>query len=49
VEGAARIGETPVRAREAALITGEENLTVIASAPSVILLVDSPLTPRSFL
>lgn len=49
VEGAARIGETPVRAREAALITGEENLTVIASAPSVILLVDSPLTPRSLL
>jgi redox-sensitive bicupin YhaK (pirin superfamily) len=49
VEGATHIGETPVRAREAALITGEENLTVIASAPSVILLVDSPLAPRSLL
>lgn len=49
VEGAAHIGETPLGAQEAALITGKENLTVIASAPSVILLVDSPLTPRSLL
>lgn len=49
VEGAVRIGETPVREQEAALITDEESLTVIASAPSVILLVDSPLTPRSLL
>ena len=49
VEGAVRIGETPVGEQEAALITGEESLTVIASAPSVILLVDSPLTPRSLL
>lgn len=49
VEGAVRIGETPVGEQEAALITGEESLTVIASAPSVILLVDSPLTPLSLL
>jgi hypothetical protein len=49
VEGAVRIGETPMGEQEAALITGEESLTVIASAPSVILLVDSPLTPRSLL
>jgi hypothetical protein len=49
VEGAVRIDETPVGEQEAALITGEESLTVIASAPSVILLVDSPLTPRSLL
>ena len=49
VEGDVHIGETPVGEQEAALITGEESLTVIASAPSVILLVDSPLTPRSLL
>lgn len=49
VEGQARIDGTTLQPQDAALITGEENLTVIASTQSVLLLVDTPLTPESLL
>ncbi|MFT9441465.1 MAG: hypothetical protein ABF593_06850 [Acetobacter papayae] len=49
VEGTVQVGETTLQAQDAALITDEESLTIIAIAPSVVLLMDSPLAPPSLL